>query len=105
MRRRLAHILLLNHDSSLNLNRRVLFAGLTAAKTVLIKRGKPPHALNVSLWKVLFHGKFVIRNFQCLSSNGQNRGDTKLGIDNWSTVLSLLFCLFLFFSTVMVSIK
>ena len=54
----LPHILLLNDDSPLNLNfhkKRVLFAGLTAAKKMLIKRWKPPHTLNMSLWKILFY--------------------------------------------------
>ncbi len=54
----LPHILLLNDDTSLHLNfyrKRVLFAGLTAAKKMLIKRWKPPHVLNLSLWKVSLH--------------------------------------------------
>lgn len=51
------NILLLNDDSSLNLTfiqRRLMLAGLTAAKRILVMRWKPPHCLSLSKWHLGF---------------------------------------------------
>ena len=53
----LPQILLLNDDSTLSLpgtQKKVFFAGVTAAKKILVCRWKPPHSLSVKRWKLSF---------------------------------------------------
>ena len=50
-------ILLLNDDSTLSIpvnQKRVFFAGITAAKKILVSRWKPPHSLSIRKWKISF---------------------------------------------------
>ena len=53
----LPHVLLLNDDSMLRIpypNKKVFFAGITAAKKMLISRWNPPHTLLRSKWLYSF---------------------------------------------------
>ncbi len=50
-------VLVLNDLSTLNiskLKKRVIFAGLTAAKKMITTRWKPPHSLTIKAWTLYF---------------------------------------------------
>ena len=67
----LPNIVLLNDDSSLDLQthqKRVLFAGLTAAKKSIVIRWKPPHTLFIKQWISSFH-ELLISELPIASAN------------------------------------
>ena len=87
----LPHILLLN-NTFLNLTfhkKRVLFAGLTAAKKMLTKRWKPLHVLNVYLWKLSFYEALSLE----ISSACAQRAKTE-AIQNLESVFERVRALF-----------
>ena len=73
----LPNIVLLNDDSSLDLQnhqKRVLFAGLTAAKKIIVIRWKPPHTLFIKQWISSFHD-LLISELSIASAN-KAKGET-----------------------------
>lgn len=70
----LPNVMLLNDDSSLNIlgKKNILFAGLTAAKKILVMRWKPPHVLFLDQWMSLFHSILILET-SIARANGAKR--------------------------------